>query len=278
MSDPDYPDKYWHFLVALPGTKKEARQGIRNDLTFAELRREVIEPWKEKRQFTVEGVVVTDQALVSDIRLVQTPQPVKIYADQLYAELAAAGVISLVDGRLAPFSRGTDYTNQLLFASDSVSAPAPTVAMLLQLCERLPQAARFLASRRAGKRPYEIVDEYDVQDLLHTVIRAYFKYSVDEEPLGKVGGGRSARADLALPDINTLIEVKFVRGPKDQQRIVEEFAQDLLLYTAWAPLQTFIYMVYNSADLRDPEAVARLQGEGNTVLNGKRYRTAIVLA
>jgi hypothetical protein len=278
MSEPDYPDRYWHCLVALPGLKKEVRQGIRNDLTFADLNREVIDPWREKRQFTVEGVVVTDQALVSDVRLVHTPQPMKFYADQLYAELAAAGVLSLADGRQAPFSRGSDHTNQLLFASGSVSAPAPSVALLLQLCERLPQAARFLASRREGKQPYKIAEEYDVQDLLHAVIRAYLKYSIDEEPLGKVGGARSSRADIAIPDLNTLIEIKYVRGPSDQQRIVEEFAQDLLLYTAWAPLQTFIYLVYNSADLRDPEAIARLQGDGNTLVNGKRYRTSIVLA
>lgn len=278
MSDPDYPDKYWHVAVTLPGQKKEVRQGIRNDLTLGELRREVIEPWKANRHFAVSGVVVTDKKLVSEIRIVQTQQPMNIYVDQYFAELAAAGVFSTADGRMVPFSKGEDFTNPLLFAMDSASAPAPSVALLLQLCERLPQAARFLGSRREGKQPYKIVDEYDVQDLLHAVIRAYFKYSVDEEPIGKVGGARSARADLGLPDVNTLIEVKFVRGPKDQQRIVEEFAQDLLLYTAWAPLQTFIYMVYNSADLRDPEAVARLQGNGNTELNGKKYRTAIVLA
>jgi hypothetical protein len=278
MRDPDCPDKYWHLQVILPGPKKEVRQGIRNDLTFADLKREVIDPWKAGRQFTVSGVVVTDKKLVSEIRIVYTEQPMQVYADKHFADLAAAGVLSLSDGRLVPFENGTDYTNQLLFATDTVAVPAPSVALLIQLCERLPQAARFLSSRREGKQPYKIVDEYDVQDLLHAVIRAYFKYSIDEEPIGKVGGARSARADLAIPDLNTIIEVKYVRGPKDQQRIVEEFAQDLLLYTAWAPLQTFIYLVYNSADLRDPEAIARLQGDGNTLVNGKKYRTSIVLA
>jgi hypothetical protein len=278
MTDPAYPDKYWHFYVEVPGQKRATRQGIRNDLTIAELKREVIDPWKTGRQFTVSGVLVTDKALVSEIRIVRTEHPMAFYTERYFADMAAAGVFSTADERLVPFGKGTDFTNELLYATDTVSAPAPTVAMLLQLCERLPQAARFLGSRREGKQPYRIADEYDVQDLLHAVIRAYFKYSIDEEPIGKVGGARSARADLALPDVNTLIEVKFVRGPKDQQRIVEEFAQDLLLYTAWAPLQTFIYMVYNSADLRDPEAVARLQGNGNTELNGKKYRTVIVLA
>lgn len=278
MNDLEYPDKYWHCLVALPGPKKEARQGIRNDFTFEELKREVIDPWREGRRFTVSGTVVTDKGLVSEIRIVHTQHPMQTYADKHYAELAAAGILTLSDGRLVPFSNGKDYTNELLFALDAISAPAPSVALLLQLCERLPQTARFLASRREGKQPYKISDEYDVQDLLHATIRAYFKYSIDEEPIGKVGGARSARSDIAIPDLNTLIEVKYVHGPRDQQRIVEEFAQDLLLYTAWSPLQTFIYMVYNSADLRDPEAVSRLQGNGNTLLNGKKYRTCIILA
>ena len=43
MSDPECPDKYWHCLVAHPGPKKEARQGIRNHFTFADLGGEVLE-------------------------------------------------------------------------------------------------------------------------------------------------------------------------------------------------------------------------------------------
>lgn len=275
--DQELPETFWHCYVRLPGSKEEARQGVVNDSTLADLRRDIIQPWLQGTRFAVAGTIVADKSAISEIRIVYTPRPAKVYSDEHYARMRASGITDFAtDPRFLPFSKGVDYTNQLLFAADASSAPQPSIALLLQLCERLPLAARLLASRRKGKTPYDIIDEYDVQDLLHTVIRAYMKYTVDEEPLGKVGGARSSRADLALADLNALIEVKFVHGPNDQQRIVEEFAQDLLLYSAWAPLQTFIYFVYNSADLRDPEALRKLQGDN--MLNSKKYRTFIVLA
>jgi hypothetical protein len=80
--------------------------------------------------------------------------------------------------------------------------------MVLTLCQRLPNAARILATRDRARAPFVISDEYDVQDLLHAVLRAYLKYSVHEEPLGKVGGAKSSRADVAIEDIGTIVEVK----------------------------------------------------------------------
>jgi hypothetical protein len=66
------------------------------------------------------------------------------------------------------------------------------------------------------------------------------------------------------------------RTPNDQQRIIDELAQDLLLCSKWQPLNTFIYMIYNSRDLRDPEALERL--DANCEIAGKTYSTHIVLA
>ena len=50
-------------------------------------------------------------------------------------------------------------------------------------------------------------------------------------------------------------------GPDDQRRIFEDFSQDLVLYARWPHLQTLIVVVYNSADLRDPEALEKLSGK-----------------
>lgn len=277
MSADSYPEKYWHCYVLRPGEKKNSRSGIANDLTFEQLRTEIVEPWRSGKPFAVAGMVVKDRNAISEIRVAHTPEPMKRYSDEHYARMRASGVTDLAtDPRHLPFTNGRDFTNELLFSSLDADAPPPDIALVLQLCERLPLAARVLEIRRAGKPPYQIQDEYDVQDLLHAVIRAYIKNSITEEPLGKVGGARSSRADIAVEELGVIIEVKFVRSPKDQARIVDEFAQDLLLYSAWQPLKTFVYFVYNSRDLRDPEALQKLQG--STELNGKKYGTYVILA
>ena len=179
----------------------------------------------------------------------------------------------LVDAQHQGF--GTDYTSQLLFETLSSSAPEPDIAMLLRICERLPNSARILATRRRGKQSFELKDEFDAQDLLHSLIRGYFKFSVQEEPLGRVAGGPSSRADIAIEDVGTIIEIKYVHGPADQNRIVEDFAKDLLLYAKWPPLLNFIYLVVNSQDLRDPEALEKLAGDH--IVTDKKYRVYVVL-
>lgn len=121
-----------------------------------------------------------------------------------------------------------------------------------------------------------IEDEYDVQDLLHAVLRAYLKYSVQEDPLQKVAGTRSGRADISIEDLGVLIEIKYAYGPDDQKRIFDDFSQDLVLYAAWQPLETLLFVIYNSSDLRDPESLEKLSGIKE--IDGKRFNTVVILA
>lgn len=270
------PDQYWHCYITLLGDKKEPTAVV-NDLAFADLQRLVIEPWHRGVPFPVAGTIVHGRETLKEIRIAQTPHTRKMYADVHYARSREAGILDgATDTRLLPFLRGTDRTHQLLFETLSPHAAVPDVELVLQVCRRLPVTARALTHRDRSRSPFVIGDEYDVQDLLHAVLRAYLKYAVTEEPLGKVGGSRSGRADLALEDLGTIIEVKYARGPRDQHRLVEEFAHDVQLYVKWPHLQFFVYFVYNSADLRDPEALERLGGDRE--VDGKRFRTFIVLA
>jgi hypothetical protein len=170
-----------------------------------------------------------------------------------------------------------DLTYELLFSGAQGATPEPDERMVEQLCRRLPQSARILATRsRKGKAPYKITDEYDVQDILHALLRAYLKYSVQEDPLPKVAGAKSSRADISIEELGILIEVKYVHGPEDQKRLFEEYSQDLVLYAQWPHLRTLVYLIYNSADLRDAEAFEKLSSSQE--IGGKRFDVKVVLA
>lgn len=248
-----------------------------NDWSFGDLDKLLLQPWHRGAQFPVAGVIVKKREDVREIRIVWTPQPQPVYAEEHNARGRASGWVDLATNRrLLPFSRGTDYTHELLFETLAPQAAAPDVELVLHVCRRLSAAARVLANRDRNRPPYQINDEYDVQDLLHAVLRAHLRYAVTEEPLGKTGGARSGRVDLAVEDLAAIIEVKYARGPKDQVRLVDEFAQDVQLYVKWPHLQYFIYFVYNSADLRDPEALEKLAGD--RIVDGKKFRVFIVLS
>jgi signal transduction histidine kinase len=118
-------------------------------------------------------------------------------------------------------------TFPLLFEGVSDRELSVDILLIERVCRRLPQAVRILTNRqRKGKASFAITDEYDVQDVLHGVLRAYLKYSVQEDPIPKSAGTKSARADISIQDLGLLIDVKYARGPDDQRRIFEEFSQD----------------------------------------------------
>ncbi len=269
------PEKFWHCSVKVTGAVDHS---VVNDLSFSELNRTIVGPWNEGKPFAVSGTVIRSSASVSEITIAHTPNPQQSYAERHNASMRASGIADMATNRkMLPLRQGTDLTYELLFAGVSTEPQAPDAAMVEQICKRLPHAARVLALRsRRGKAPFEITDEYDVQDLLHATLRAYLKYSVQEDPLPKVAGAKASRIDVSIEELGILIEVKYVRGPEDQKRIFEEYSQDLVLYAEWAHLKTLIYLIYNSDDLRDPEAFEKLTATQE--IGGKRFNVRVVLA
>jgi hypothetical protein len=270
-----YPENYWHCAIRVVGAKT---QTVANDLLFSDLQRQIVEPWLHSRSFTVAGTIVRSSDQVEEIRIAHTGQAQQVYADRHNAEMRAQHIgDGVTDRRMLPIWQGKDYTFEFLFSGTSDPTPDADAALVERLCRRIAFSARILSNRqRKGKFSYVVEDEYDVQDLLHSVLRAYLKYSVQEEPLQKVAGTRAGRADMSIEDLGVLIEVKYVRGPDDQRKIFDDFSQDLLLYAAWSPLKTLLFIIYNSSDLRDPESLERLSGTKE--ISGKRFNTVIVLA
>jgi hypothetical protein len=273
LSNP--PERYWHCSVKLTGEKNYA---VVNDLSFSELEKAIVFPWNAGRAFTVSGTVVRANASISQIRIAHTTEPMKFYSERYNQRMRESGIADMATNRrLLPLSQGTDLTYELLFAGASDATPTPSATMVEHICRRLPQAARILALRaRKDKSPYEITDEYDVQDLLHATLQAYLKYSVQEDPLPKVAAAKAGRADISIEELGILVEVKFVHGPEDQKRLFEDYSQDLVLYAQWPHLKTLIYLVYNSAKLRDPEAFEKLSAEHE--IGGKRFNVRVVLS
>jgi hypothetical protein len=273
LSNP--PTHFWHCSVQVTGLDDVS---VANDLAFEDLNASVIQPWLTGRAFVISGSIVRTSEQVSSITIAHTEQPLSYFVSLHEQRMRAANIHDWATNRaLIPLSQGTDLTYALLFSGKQTLAPEPSAALVEELCRRLPQAARILGQRsRKGKTSYDICDEYDVQDLLHALIRGYLKYTVQEDTLPKIAGAKSGRVDISIEDIGVLIELKYARGPEDQKRIFEEYSQDLVLYAKWGPLQTLIYLIYNSADLHDPEAFETLSGKQE--INGKRFEVKIVLA
>jgi hypothetical protein len=113
------PEKYWHCKVHLNGEKRPA---VVNDLTFRDLEHTILMPWRAGRTFTVPGTLVQSSASLKEIKITQTDQPQRHYADQYNNSMRNSNFVDMAtDRRLLPLTKGKDWTYDLLFPGPSIS-------------------------------------------------------------------------------------------------------------------------------------------------------------
>ncbi len=110
---------------------------------------------------------------------------------------------------------------------------AELIEILVGVSESMSHWTYEMTRRVKNVEPkrWEIDHEYHVQNLLWTILRPVFPDLIDEETLKKLGH-KSARFDLGVPSLQTIIEVKFMRnrGQRELAKITEEVAADHSLY------------------------------------------------
>ena len=181
---------------------------------------------------------------------------------------------ALIDGIQIALGRLDGYSPQEEFRTGGLSTANTEVELAERICSRINKASRVLLSRHDGRPPLEMQDEYDVQDFLHALFRAYFKYPVTENPLPKVGGAASTRVDLCIEDLGLIVEVKFVRSKADQRKIERALSEDLVFYSAWGPLKYLFFLIFNSADLEKAELLDKWSKP--QAINEKHFASKII--
>jgi len=78
---------------------------------------------------------------------------------------------------------------------------------LYRIFDNFHDVVKQLCTRHDNRPTLSIDDEYDVQDLLHALLKLYFKDIRDEEPVPNFAGA-SARIDFLLKNEQIGIEVK----------------------------------------------------------------------
>jgi len=86
-----------------------------------------------------------------------------------------------------------------------------------------------LKNRHSARSTIEIADEYDVQDLLHAILRIHFK-DVRAEEYTPSFAGSSARMDFLLTNENIVIEVKKTRPNLTDREIGSQLILDIAHY------------------------------------------------
>ncbi len=88
-----------------------------------------------------------------------------------------------------------------------------------------------LKQRRKNRASIEFSDEYDVQDLLHALLRPWIR-DIRPEEYTPSYAGTSARMDFLLPEYGLVLEVKFVRDQGHGKKVGQELILDISHYQA----------------------------------------------
>lgn len=119
-------------------------------------------------------------------------------------------------------------------------------ALVVALCRRFHLFAQQLLERHGNRGTVEIADEYDVQDLMHAVLKIHFEDVRPEEVVPSVGG-KSGRMDFLLKAERLAIETKMTRKGLDQNAVSDELIVDMRRYRAHPDYRTLVCFVYDPA-------------------------------
>ena len=117
-------------------------------------------------------------------------------------------------------------------------------SILSGIFEHFHACALQLRRRHAGRNTLLITDEYDVQDLLHAILRLNFS-DVRPEEWTPSYAGNSNRMDFLLKEAQIAIEVKMTRNNLKYKEVGEQLIIDIAKYKQHPEVKTLYCFVYD---------------------------------
>lgn len=133
--------------------------------------------------------------------------------------------------------------------------------VILVIIKGLRRAMHPLTHRRKGAEQLRFANEYDVQDLLHALLRPWVQ-DVRPEEYTPSYAGKSTRMDLLLPAYELVIETKRVRNRQHAKHVGDELLLDIGHYAAHPTCRKLWCVIYDPEHLlTNPEGLRDLEGE-----------------
>lgn len=160
---------------------------------------------------------------------------------------------------------------------DSPVVPTDVERLIEYLVRGLPRAMFPLRHRRKNRPCLAFSDEYDVQDLLHALLRPWIADIRPEEYTPSYAGS-STRMDFLLPKYGIIIEVKVVRDRNHGKAVGNELILDISHYQAHLNCKQLWCVIYDpSGFIQNPEGMkADLDGTKKTDQKELKVRTFIL--
>lgn len=163
----------------------------------------------------------------------------------------------------------------------TVDLARPTVEQVVSLLRGIPAAlkrwpwedAPRTHHRGVTSQRWDVQHEYHAQSLVWAVLRPVFPGLEDEENLPSLGP-KHPRADLLIPGLRLVVEIKFLREATQSSRakVIEEIAADASMYrTENSGYETIVAVVWDATGSSNHHAeieagLRRLPGVADVVI------------
>ena len=146
------------------------------------------------------------------------------------------------------------------------------VALIETICRRFPFLVKQLGVRHDKRHPFLVKDEYDVQDILHGLLRLHFD-DVRPEEVTPSYAGSSSRMDFLLKTEKVVVEAKMTRKTLGQKEVVTQLTEDVARYRTHPDCQTLVCFVFDPGGFcKNPVA---LENDVSTDANGFKVKVIV---
>lgn len=254
---------YYHVRLQL---SEESDLETKFDLSREELEERVLEPYRNLRPIVLGGRTILP-ANLERIEVYEASRPsseFKAYTKELARQPGHDWYQGESDVR--------DVTDEQITTSAVSALPQKSDAIDL-VCLRFHTVATQLRDRRENRPTLDVADEYDVQDLLHALLRIFFDDVRPEEWVPSYAG-KSARMDFLLPATETVIEAKRTRPGLNAKELGDQLIVDIVRYKTHPLCKKLVCFVY------DPEGrITNPRGiEHDLTKNDSTFQVKVIIA
>jgi hypothetical protein len=130
---------------------------------------------------------------------------------------------------------------------EEIPKTSPETEALLRVRKALSRFNLFvdqLKRVRNDKCPFEVQDEYDIQNLLHAIFRIDFS-DVRKEDVAPICAGSSSRIDLILKKEKILVEVKKTSVKNREKELGNQLIEDITRYKEYPEARILFCFIFD---------------------------------
>lgn len=183
----------------------------------------------------------------------------------MIAALQTEGLVYFRGGRVLPSGHAPSEPGGISSGAEAKTLKPSSIEELLQvLLKGLPRAMHPLVHRRKGSTSLSFSSEYDVQDLLHALLRPWIA-DVRPEEYTPSYAGSSTRMDFLLSQYSLAIETKLIRDKAHGGSVGKELMIDIDHYRAHPGCKTLWCVIYDpNHHIENPGGlISDLEGESS---------------